>query len=63
VPWSYIKLTYSLSLISEDNDTERKYVGSCYYDGDKRWHPVGSTWHPYVPPFGYSKCATCTCLV
>ena len=28
---------------------ERK---SCFFDGDKKYHPVGSTWHPYVPPFG-----------
>ncbi|KAL4221675.1 hypothetical protein ACF0H5_019932 [Mactra antiquata] len=45
----------------EDNETERKYTGSCYFDGDKRWHEAGSTWYPYVPPFGYSKCAMCTC--
>ncbi|XP_060566782.1 chordin-like [Ruditapes philippinarum] len=47
---------------NDDNDTEKKHSGSCYFEGDKRWHPAGSFWHPYVPPFGYSKCAICTCI-
>ncbi|XP_052241457.1 chordin-like isoform X2 [Dreissena polymorpha] len=46
----------------EDNETEYRHTGSCYYEGDKRWHPVGIFWHPYVPPFGYSKCAICSCM-
>uniref|UniRef100_A0A4W3IHE2 Chordin n=1 Tax=Callorhinchus milii TaxID=7868 RepID=A0A4W3IHE2_CALMI len=33
----------------------------CYFDGDRKWHPAGTTWHPYIPPFGYVKCAVCTC--
>ena len=20
-------------------------------------------WHPYIPPFGFSRCAVCTCKV
>lgn len=24
-------------------------------------HPAGSKWHPYMPPFGFSRCAVCTC--
>ena len=24
----------------------------CFFDGDKKWHAVGSTWYPYIPPFG-----------
>lgn len=36
--------------------------GSCYYDGDKRWHQAGTKWHPYVPPFGYVTCAVCSCM-
>ncbi|XP_071145826.1 chordin-like [Mytilus edulis] len=36
--------------------------GSCYYDGDKRWHAAGTKWHPYVPPFGYVTCAVCSCM-
>ena len=28
-----------------------------------RFRAVGSTWHPYVPPFGFNKCVTCTCQV
>lgn len=26
-------------------------------------HAPGTTWHPFVPPFGYIKCAVCTCKV
>ncbi|XP_043217391.1 dorsal-ventral patterning protein Sog-like [Amphibalanus amphitrite] len=26
-----------------------------------RFRAVGSIWHPYVPPFGFNKCVTCTC--
>ncbi|OQV14090.1 Chordin [Hypsibius exemplaris] len=28
---------------------------------DKKWHKPGATWHPYIPPFGFSRCAICTC--
>ncbi|XP_071945063.1 chordin-like [Antedon mediterranea] len=34
---------------------------SCYFEGDQKFHSVGSTWHPYLPPFGYVVCAFCTC--
>ncbi|XP_069120814.1 chordin-like [Argopecten irradians] len=34
---------------------------SCYYPGDKRWHPAGTQWYPYVPPFGYVTCSICSC--
>uniref|UniRef100_A0A673YCI2 Chordin n=1 Tax=Salmo trutta TaxID=8032 RepID=A0A673YCI2_SALTR len=33
----------------------------CYFEGDQKMHAPGSTWHPFVPPFGYIKCALCTC--
>uniref|UniRef100_A0A665V0Y2 Chordin n=1 Tax=Echeneis naucrates TaxID=173247 RepID=A0A665V0Y2_ECHNA len=33
----------------------------CYFEGDQRMHAPGTTWHPFVPPFGYIKCAVCTC--
>ncbi|MGH0169108.1 UNVERIFIED_CONTAM: hypothetical protein FKN15_076262 [Acipenser sinensis] len=33
----------------------------CYFEGDRKIHPPGTTWHPFVPPFGYIKCAVCTC--
>ncbi|XP_052819490.1 chordin-like [Mya arenaria] len=46
----------------EDNETEKRHKGSCYYPGDRRWHRVGTQWHPYVPPFGYSTCAVCNCV-
>lgn len=26
-------------------------------------HAPGTVWHPFVPPFGYIKCAVCTCKV
>ncbi|XP_064611793.1 chordin-like [Liolophura sinensis] len=35
---------------------------SCYFSGDKRWHPIGTSWHPYIPPFGYVTCAVCNCV-
>nr|AEK81571.1 chordin [Ptychodera flava] len=34
----------------------------CFFKGDKKYHALGSTWHPYVPPFGYIQCAICKCL-
>ncbi|XP_072021429.1 chordin-like [Amphiura filiformis] len=34
----------------------------CFFEGDKKLHRVGSQWHPFVPPFGYIKCALCTCM-
>ncbi|XP_019637865.1 PREDICTED: chordin-like [Branchiostoma belcheri] len=33
----------------------------CYFDGDKKFHSYDEEWHPYVPPFGYIKCAICVC--
>ncbi|XP_029964425.1 chordin [Salarias fasciatus] len=33
----------------------------CYFEGDQKMHAPGTTWHPFVPPFGYIKCAICTC--
>ena len=32
----------------------------CYFGSDK-FHKAGAKWHPYIPPFGFSRCATCTC--
>uniref|UniRef100_A0A7N6AH79 Chordin n=1 Tax=Anabas testudineus TaxID=64144 RepID=A0A7N6AH79_ANATE len=36
-------------------------VSGCYFEGDQKIHAPGTTWHPFVPPFGYIKCAVCTC--
>uniref|UniRef100_A0AAZ3SAV5 Chordin n=1 Tax=Oncorhynchus tshawytscha TaxID=74940 RepID=A0AAZ3SAV5_ONCTS len=36
-------------------------LSGCYFEGDQKMHAPGSTWHPFVPPFGYIKCALCTC--
>jgi len=33
----------------------------CYFEGDQKMHAPGTSWHPFVPPFGYIKCAVCTC--
>jgi len=33
----------------------------CNFGGDSLFHPAGSKWHPYIPPFGFSRCAICTC--
>ena len=35
----------------------------CNFEGDGKFHPAGSRWHPYLPPFGFSKCAVCVCDV
>ncbi|CAG7818918.1 unnamed protein product [Allacma fusca] len=32
----------------------------CKVEGD-RFHPGGSSWHPYMPPNGFMVCTTCTC--
>ena len=24
---------------------------------------LANRWHPYIPPFGFSRCAVCTCKV
>ncbi|XP_067851344.1 chordin [Heptranchias perlo] len=45
----------------DEKKTEADQVEGCYFDGDRKWHPAGTTWHPFVPPFGYVKCAVCTC--
>lgn len=37
--------------------------GGCYFEGDKRVHLAGTKWHPYLPPFGFDLCSTCTCLI
>ncbi|KAF7491970.1 Chordin [Sarcoptes scabiei] len=34
---------------------------SCYFEGDKKYHLIGSRWHPYIPPFGFDRCTVCTC--
>uniref|UniRef100_A0A4W5PCF8 Chordin n=1 Tax=Hucho hucho TaxID=62062 RepID=A0A4W5PCF8_9TELE len=39
----------------------RIHPEGCYFEGDQKMHAPGSTWHPFVPPFGYIKCALCTC--
>ncbi|CAB4057349.1 CHRD [Lepeophtheirus salmonis] len=33
----------------------------CVFSGDKKFHIAGTRWHPYIPPFGFSRCAVCTC--
>ena len=35
----------------------------CLLGGNNRIHPAGSRWHPYIPPFGFSRCAICRCQV
>ncbi|CAL8359796.1 unnamed protein product [Merluccius merluccius] len=38
-----------------------EHTEGCYFEGDQKMHAPGTTWHPFVPPFGYIKCAVCTC--
>ena len=33
----------------------------CYFEGDKKFHLAGTRWHPYIPPWGFSRCAVCFC--
>ncbi|KAG1927791.1 chordin [Pimephales promelas] len=49
-----IKETTAVEKIEEDPE-------GCYFEGDQKMHAPGTTWHPFVPPFGYIKCAVCTC--
>lgn len=35
----------------------------CYFHGDKKFHLAGTRWHPYIPPFGFSRCVICKCDV
>uniref|UniRef100_A0AAQ5ZTM4 Chordin n=1 Tax=Amphiprion ocellaris TaxID=80972 RepID=A0AAQ5ZTM4_AMPOC len=44
-----------------DGKTVRDHPEGCYFEGDQKMHAPGTTWHPFVPPFGYIKCAVCTC--
>nr|BAE87097.1 Short gastrulation [Pholcus phalangioides] len=37
-----------------------KLQKGCFLDGEK-YHVAGSRWYPYIPPFGFSRCAVCTC--
>uniref|UniRef100_A0A8C7U256 Chordin n=1 Tax=Oncorhynchus mykiss TaxID=8022 RepID=A0A8C7U256_ONCMY len=46
---------------SEPPCTHSLTHSGCYFEGDQKMHAPGSTWHPFVPPFGYIKCALCTC--
>lgn len=43
--------------------TNATQLDSCFFEGDKKHHLVGSKWHPYIPPFGFDRCATCMCTV
>uniref|UniRef100_A0A671S6B1 Chordin n=1 Tax=Sinocyclocheilus anshuiensis TaxID=1608454 RepID=A0A671S6B1_9TELE len=48
------KQTTAVEKVEEDPE-------GCYFEGDQKMHAPGTTWHPFVPPFGYIKCAVCTC--
>uniref|UniRef100_H2ZTV0 Chordin n=1 Tax=Latimeria chalumnae TaxID=7897 RepID=H2ZTV0_LATCH len=46
--------------LKEANRWKRGY-SLCYTGGAEPWSWVALLWHPFVPPFGYIKCAVCTC--
>ena len=48
------------NITTNAEETEDQGTG-CFLEGDQILHPPGSKWHPYIPPFGFSRCATCTC--
>ncbi|XP_018017544.1 dorsal-ventral patterning protein Sog-like [Hyalella azteca] len=42
------------------NEEERRFRGpGCHFNNQT--HPVGSQWHPFLPPNGFDKCVTCSC--
>ncbi|KAL5008423.1 hypothetical protein ScPMuIL_014004 [Solemya velum] len=58
-----VKLPGQCCSTCPDPTADAKKNETCYYNGDKRHHPVGIDWHPYVPPFGYQKCVLCRCIM
>ena len=46
---------------TNEEETQEDQGTGCFLEGDQILHPPGSKWHPYIPPFGFSRCATCTC--
>lgn len=34
---------------------------SCYFEGEKKYHLIGTKWHPFIPPFGFDRCTVCMC--
>ncbi|XP_076365142.1 chordin-like isoform X1 [Tachypleus tridentatus] len=48
------------SEVNNNTAIEKKPRG-CFFEGDKKFHLAGTRWHPYLPPFGFSRCAVCTC--
>jgi len=45
------------------NATAPSSGGYCSFGVDAQRYSAGSRWHPYVPPHGFDRCATCECLV
>jgi chordin len=43
------------------SDSGEEHPGCFFGKGDKKYHKTGTRWHPYIPPFGFSRCATCSC--
>ncbi|KRY32132.1 Chordin [Trichinella spiralis] len=48
--------------VCQMSDSNTSVEKGCFWTADNKWHAAGSSWHPYLPPFGYSRCALCTCL-
>ena len=54
-------LCNNMTRTTNDEEIQEDQGTGCFLEGDQILHPPGSKWHPYIPPFGFSRCATCTC--
>ena len=45
----------------QDDSSYGSSARGCHFA--EKFYLAGSRWHPYIPPFGFTRCATCTCNV
>ena len=55
-------ITNGVIITASGSEEERRFRGpGCQISNQT--HPVGSQWHPFLPPNGFSKCVICSCNV